>query len=125
MGRESPSGSGRYEATIAIPAGGVGLVEVGLFGESCVNGECFRSDIPFVLSDADRLPQLGSPRAPAPLVQAPEPVAADNDQPLATPPATSSPPFDGVPLALLAVALAGLGALAFVVRWRRPLAGRA
>jgi len=28
-------------------------------------------------------------------------------------------------LALTAMALAGLGALAFVVRWRRPLAGRA
>ena len=36
MGRESPPGSGRYEATIAIPSGGVGRVEVGLFGESCV-----------------------------------------------------------------------------------------
>jgi MYXO-CTERM domain-containing protein len=123
-GTERPSGSGHYVASITVPRGGVSLVEIGLRGESCVNGECIRSDIPFVLSDADRLPQLGAPRAPAPLVQAPEPVVAYNDQPLAAPPSTSRSHFDGGPLALAAVALAGLGALAFVVRRRRPLAGR-
>jgi hypothetical protein len=107
-GTERPAGSGHYVATITVPRGGVGLVEIGLRGESCVNGECIRSDIPFVLSDADRLPQLGVPRAPRPEA-----------------PATPSQPVDGVPIAITAMALAGLGALAFVVRWRRPLAGRA
>ena len=49
MGRERPPGSGRYEATIAIPSGGVGRVEIGLFGESCINGTCTRSDLLFEL----------------------------------------------------------------------------
>ena len=124
-GTERPSGSGHYLATITVPRGGVGLVEIGLRGESCVNGECTRSDIPFVLSDADRLPQLGAPRAPAPKPQAPAPVEPANAQPLPATPATPMERGDGVPLALAATALAGLGALAFVVRWRRPLAERA
>ena len=54
MGRESPAGSGRYEATIAIPSGGVGRVEVGLFGESCVDGTCTRSDLLFELPEDQR-----------------------------------------------------------------------
>ena len=57
MGRESPAGSGRYEATIAIPSGGVGRVEVGLFGESCVDGTCTRSDLLFELPEDQRVPQ--------------------------------------------------------------------
>jgi MYXO-CTERM domain-containing protein len=124
-GTERPSGSGHYVATITVPRGGVGLVEIGLRGESCVNGECFRSDIPFVLSDVDRLPQLGAPRASAPEAQAPAPIEPANAQPLPTAPATSMERGGGVPIAITAMALAGLGALAFVVRRRRPLAGRA
>jgi hypothetical protein len=116
-GTEQPSGSGHYVATITVPRGGVGLVEIGLRGESCMNGECVRSDIPFVLSDAERLPELGAPRVPAPV--------ADEPEPLAPAPATPRPPVDGVPLVLAAVALAGLGALAFAGLRRRPLAGRA
>ena len=122
---ERPSGSGHYVATITVPRGGVGLVEIGLRGESCMDGECIRSDIPFVLSDADRLPQLGAARAPAPLAQAPAPVEPANARSLTALPATPMERGDGVPIAITAMALAGLGALAFVVRWRRPLAGRA
>lgn len=47
---EDPPGSGHFLATIVVPDGGVGLVEVGLFGESCVNGECTRSDLLFPLA---------------------------------------------------------------------------
>ena len=59
MGRESPAGSGRYEATIAIPSGGVGRVEVGLFGESCVDGTCTRSDLLFELPEDQRVAAVG------------------------------------------------------------------
>ena len=62
MGRESPAGSGRYEATIAIPSGGVGRVEVGLFGESCVDGTCTRSDLLFELPEDQRVPQSAAAR---------------------------------------------------------------
>ena len=66
MGRESPSGSGHYEATITIPPGGVGLVEVGLFGESCVEGTCTRSDLLFELPEHQRVPaDRGSSRGRA------------------------------------------------------------
>jgi hypothetical protein len=73
-GVENPSGSGHYLATIAVPAGGVGLVEVGLFGESCVNGACARSDILFELPATQRVPvavaagPVDPPRAQMPVV---------------------------------------------------------
>jgi len=105
-GTERSSGSGHYVATITVPRGGVGLVEIGLRGESCVNGECFRSDLMFKLADEQARPQAAAPRARAPL-----PVV----------PATSMERGDGVPIAISGIALAGLGALAFVVHWRRPL----
>ena len=124
-GTERPSGSGHYVATIRLPRGGVGLVEIGLRGESCVNGECTRSDLMFALADEQAHPQRAAPIAPAPLLNAPEPLAPANAREQAAPPATPRQPVDGVPLALAATALAGLGALAFVIRWRRPLAGRA
>jgi hypothetical protein len=116
-GTERPSGSGHYVATITVPRGGVGLVEIGLRGESCLNGECTRSDLTFALADEQAHPQRAAPIAPVPV--------ADEPEPRAPAPATSRPPVDGVPMELTAMALAGLGALAFIVRWRRPLAGRA
>ena len=124
-GTERPSGSGHYVATITVPRGGVGLVEIGLRGESCVDGECTRSDLMFVLAEEQAHPPLDAPLVPAPLAQAPEPVAPANTQPLAAPATTPSEHVDGVPIALTATALASLRALALVVRWRRPLAGRA
>ena len=63
IGRENPPGSGHYEATIAIPSGGVRRVEVGLFGESCVDGTCTRSDLPFVLPEDQRVPQAAAARS--------------------------------------------------------------
>ena len=70
MGRESPAGSGRYDATIAIPSGGVGRVEVGLFGESCVDGTCTRSDLLFELPEDQRLPQSAATPPVVPLATA-------------------------------------------------------
>lgn len=46
MGTESPSGSGHYEASIEVPAGGIGEVAVGLVGEACDANGCRRSDMP-------------------------------------------------------------------------------
>ena len=95
-GTERPSGSGHYVATITVPRGGVGLVEIGLRGESCVNGECLRSDIAFELSDEDRLPQLG--------------------EPIGAPPAALEPNTGGgVPIALAIVAFGVLGPLAIAL----------
>jgi hypothetical protein len=75
MGRESPAGSGRYEATIAIPSGGVGRVEVGLFGESCVDGTCTRSDLLFELPEDQRVPQAVAAPPVVPLSTAVNPLA--------------------------------------------------
>ena len=70
MGREIPPGSGHYEATIAIPSGGVRRVEVGLFGESCVEGSCTRSDLPFELPEDQRVPQAAAAPAVVPVATA-------------------------------------------------------
>lgn len=59
-GRESTGEPGHYVATVTIPQGGVSLVEIGLRGQSCVEGDCMQHDILFALEDADRLPQLGA-----------------------------------------------------------------
>ncbi len=75
MGRESPAGSGHYDATIAIPSGGVGRVEVGLFGESCVDGTCTRSDLLFELPEDQRVPQAAAAPPVAPLGTAADPLA--------------------------------------------------
>jgi hypothetical protein len=48
-GRERPSGSGHYVATIEVPAGGIAEVEIGWFGEACVNGTCTKDDLQFLL----------------------------------------------------------------------------
>lgn len=124
-GREDPPGSGHYVATVTVPMGGVGLVEVGLLGESCVNGECTRSDLMFTLAEEQAHPRLATPLVPAPQVKAPEPVEPDNAYPRVAAPATPTQPVADVPVALAAVAFAGLGALTIVLlRWRRAL-GRA
>ena len=70
-----PAGSGRYEATIAIPSGGVGRVEVGLFGESCVEGTCTRSDLLFELPEDQRVPQAAAAPPAVPVATAAEPRA--------------------------------------------------
>ena len=99
LGRENPPGSGHYQATISVPPGGVGRVEVGLFGESCVDGTCTRSDILFELPEEQRVPALAAPVAvdpPIPAVRAPMPAAGRAPDAAPTP--------DSVPLALVIVA---------------------
>ena len=59
-GRESPSGSGHYVATVTVPQDGVSVVAIGMRGSACVDGVCARSDVEFALGDADRLPGLGA-----------------------------------------------------------------
>jgi hypothetical protein len=105
FGRENPEGSGHYLATIQVPAGGVGLVEVGLFGETCVHGACSRSDILFDLPEERRVPMAAAPvivDPPVPAVPAPEPM-----------PAAQATPPDNVPTALVIVA--GAVALALLL----------
>jgi hypothetical protein len=52
MGKEVPSGSGHYTASIQVPDGGIGQVIVGMIGEACVDGGgCQRSDMIFPLTD--------------------------------------------------------------------------
>lgn len=50
-GLERPRGSGKYRATITVPAGGIAQVEVGIIGEACDATGCTRSDILFPLAD--------------------------------------------------------------------------
>jgi hypothetical protein len=66
MGLENPRGSGHYLATVVVPPGGVGRVEIGLLGESCVDGRCTRSDILFELPDDQRVPAAPVPARPPP-----------------------------------------------------------
>ena len=108
FGRENPVGSGHYLATIHVPVGGVGLVDVGLFGESCVNGECTRSDILFELPEEQRVPVAAAPvivDPPVPAAPAPEPGPIQA--------ARATPPQDTVPIALAIVA--GAVALALLL----------
>jgi hypothetical protein len=70
MGAESPSGSGHYEASIEVPAGGIGEVVVGLVGEACDANGCHRSDLIFPLTD-DALVTGAAPTVPTPAASTP------------------------------------------------------
>jgi hypothetical protein len=107
---------GRYTATVVIPDGGVGLVEVGLFGESCVNDVCTRSDLMFALPEEQRVPRafaapVAPPERPATAVQ-PTAVAAPGLTVAPAAAATTAPP-DTVPIAV-AIITAGVLLLAVV-----------
>ena len=115
MGRESPSGSGRYEATIAIPAGGVGRVEVGLFGESCVEGTCTRSDLLFELPENQRVPQTVAALPVMPLATAANPEAGRS---VAANVATGDP-APNLPIAIAIIAGGVLPLLMVAVRLAR------
>jgi hypothetical protein len=103
---------GRYTATVVIPDGGVGLVEVGMFGESCVNEVCTRSDLMFALPEEQRVPRafaapVAPPERPAPAAAVQPPAAAVQPTAVAAPEltvaaaaaATTAPP-DTVPMAV-------------------------
>ena len=107
MGREDPAGSGRYSATIAIPSGGVARVEVGLFGESCVEGTCARSDLLFALPEDQR-----EPAGAAPLAQPIATTAEPRVEGRAVTKATAMDPSASPPIA---VAIIGAGVLLLVV----------
>ena len=51
MGKEVPSGSGHYTASIKVPDGGIGQVIVGMIGDACTADGCQRSDMIFPLTD--------------------------------------------------------------------------
>jgi hypothetical protein len=110
FGVENPRGSGHYLATIAVPAGGVGLVEVGLFGESCVDGACSRSDILFELPAAQRVPlAFAVPAGPVdpPIPQMPQvrPEAREVPPAAAENPSVAPAVVAGAALVLLAIGL--------------------
>ena len=113
FGVENPRGSGHYLATIEVPAGGAGLVEVGLFGESCVDGVCSRSDILFELPAVQRTPVIVDAAVQAgpvdpPLPQMPSVRADAADLPLA---AGENPPVAPALAAGAAVMLLAIGLL--------------
>ena len=107
-GTERPSGSGHYVATITVPRGGVGLVEIGLRGESCVEGTCTRSDLLFELPENQRMPQTVAALRVVPLATAADPAAGRS---VAATVATRDP-ASNVPAA---VAIIAVGALLVVV----------
>ena len=97
MGLENPRGSGHYLATVVVPPGGVARVEIGLLGESCVDGRCTRSDILFELPEEQRAPAAAGPvSVDPPIPAAPEPVPVRAGE--------AAPPHDDVPLAPALVA---------------------
>jgi hypothetical protein len=103
MGAESPSGSGHYEATIEVPAGGIGEVVVGLVGEACDGNGCRRSDWIF--------PIIG-PTMAFGVVPAAAPTAG-------TPTAGTPIGTQLLPLVAIGAAFAVVGALGAVVFGRR------
>ena len=114
MGRESPAGSGRYEATIAIPSGGVGRVEVGLFGESCVDGTCTRSDLMFELPKDQGVPRAAAAPKVAPLATAADPAAGRS--------VTAADPAPHLPIAVAVIAAGGLLLMVAMTMARRSRA---
>jgi hypothetical protein len=103
LGRENPRGSGHYLARVVVPPGGVGLVEVGLFGESCVDGMCTRSDILFDLPEQQRAPATAAPvTEDPPIPTAPGPAAVRTADTVRPPDALPAP--DTIALALATVA---------------------
>jgi hypothetical protein len=104
MGTESPSGSGHYEASIEVPAGGIGEVVVGLVGEACDATGCRRSDMPIEI--------IG-------------PTLLFADTPAAAPSSVAPMGTQLLPLVAIGTALAVAGALgALVVGRRRTTAQR-
>ena len=85
FGKEFPSGSGHFTASILVPDGGIAQdgVTIGLRGESCVNGECVRNDLPFelvgeVFAAAVVPPVVAASAAPVPIAT-PSPAPATTD----------------------------------------------
>jgi hypothetical protein len=92
---------GHYLATITVPDGGIGAVEIGLAGTVCTaDGQCARGDEMFTLADPPAFAADEAGAAPPPAGQA----AADVDTQPSTAPGASL-----LPLAL-AVGAAALGA---------------
>lgn len=99
-GTEQPSGSGRYVATVVVPEGGIGRVEIAMRGQACDGSTCWQAD--YVL----------------PIQEDPNVI-----QPAAGPGAHGSgAPSDQAPLAALVATVTGLavlGALVALVLGRR------
>jgi hypothetical protein len=75
-----PDGAGHYTAQFVMPAHGIAMVEIGLFGEQCEHGTCWRSDLLFRV--------IGPGPGPAYLAL---PTARPAPAPAAMPVATSAP----------------------------------
>jgi hypothetical protein len=105
FGDESPAGSGHFTASIVVPKGGIAPdgVMIGLRSETCENGVCERTWMPFQL--------LGPVLTTLPVVPAAVPVASAAADPAATPAPARAPAADAAPWLGLA-AVGGLLALA-------------
>jgi hypothetical protein len=103
MGDERPANSGRFMATLVVPAGGIARVEVGMHNEMCENGSCTRSDMLFDLTDDSLVSgtAAGLGAAAAPIASA----AYTPVQPATVPAATTSPAADATDPRLASVGL--------------------
>ncbi len=108
-GDEYPSGSGHFTATIVVPPGGIAAdgVAILLRGESCEDGVCQRSDLPFVL--VGEVLTTAAAAAPVPAPSAVAPVAT----PTVTAPAADTTPWS---LVALAAGAAVIGAVFVAIR---------
>lgn len=70
-GVETPVGSGHFEATLVVPSGGIGILEMAVPNEQCVDGTCTSWDLPIHLT-GDLLVAGTPPGAVVGMLPAPE-----------------------------------------------------
>lgn len=105
-----PDRAGHYTATFAMPAHGIAMVQIGLFGEQCEQGTCWRSDLLFRVIG----PGPGPAYLPLPAARpAPAPVATAAPAPAPAPGGASPSPDRSWMTVVAAAALAATG-IAFV-----------
>jgi hypothetical protein len=93
-GTERPAGSGHYVASVIVPAGGIGTLEIAMHGQACDGSTCWEADYVFPMNDDPRI--------------VPPPVAGSV-------PAGGGAAMDQGPLALLVATVTGLAVLAALV----------
>lgn len=124
--RETPPGSGHYVASVAVPRGGIGRVEIGLQGEGCDATGCRRSDMLVALVGdvlvAGSVPGavVGAPpaAATAPVTATARPASPDEPA-VATPLPSPDPGPGALPFLVGGAAILALAAIAVVVARRR------
>ncbi len=108
MGAERPSGSGHYEASFVVPAGGIAEVMLGMRGTMCDPDGCVTSDLPLTFVE----PPLVGPAWVVPAAVNPaepvQPAAATTEAAAGV--GRSDLPIPAVAAVLVAAVLAAIGA---------------